>query len=194
VLVVLSAVAILRLVALSRGVSSAGNKRVSDWSTEAFPTRLLPMGVGGSGGSYCKRCMYYCPDLELLQKHVETCTADSGDIDKASSHGSDDKESSQERSEEELAAALPVDPARPYRCSRCGRSYQLAQSLQRHRWKCDQSRPMPCTICGAVYYRADNLQNHIKSAHNMGSRVPPSTRQTPPHEFFPHFLSGSDQE
>lgn len=186
--------AILRLVALSRGVSSAGNKRVSDWSTEAFPTRLLPMGVGGSGGSYCKRCMYYCPDLELLRKHVETCTADGSDLDKVSSHGSDDKESSQERSEEEVSAVPPVDPARPYRCSRCGRSYQLAQSLQRHRWKCDQSRPMPCTICGAVYYRADNLQNHIKSAHNMGSRVPPSARHTPPHDFFPHFLSGSDQE
>ena len=181
--------------ALSRGVSSASSKRMGDSNTEAFlaTARLLPVGVGGSGGSYCKRCMFYCPDLELLQNHVETCTADGSDLDKVSSQGSDDKESSQERQEEE-AAALPVDPARPYRCSRCGRSYQLAQSLQRHRWKCDQSRPMPCTICGAVYYRADNLQNHIKSAHNMGSRVPPNPRQTPPHDFFPHFLSGSDQE
>jgi DNA-directed RNA polymerase subunit RPC12/RpoP len=121
---------------------------------------VLPVGVGGSGSSYCRICMFYCPDSEQLLKHMETCGADA-----VEDSGERSASISSEKEKDSPVVSQPVDLQRPFRCSRCGRSYQLAQSLQRHRWKCDQSRPMPCSICGAVYFRADNLQSHIRCAH-----------------------------
>ncbi|KAL8579088.1 hypothetical protein ACOMHN_036027 [Nucella lapillus] len=146
----------------------AFERQFADWNREMFPSGLMPIGVGGSNGSYCKNCMFYCIDAEKLIEHIETCHGK-----RTPEHGSgpDDTDPHvphENREEEQLPV---IDPLRPFRCSRCGRSYQLAQSLQRHRWKCDKSRPMPCTICGIVYYRADNLQNHLKSAHKCSSHL-----------------------
>lgn len=171
---VLSAVSMLRLLALSRAgvaATASGFRSIDEMiGLEMYQSRLMPVGVGGSGSTYCKNCMFYCPDISQLKEHMEICESATKDTQTVGIDFSAGNGGSPTDKEDETTSSLPVDLMRPYRCSRCGRSYQLAQSLQRHRWKCDQSRPMPCTICGAVYYRADNLQNHVKSAH-VGGKI-----------------------
>lgn len=144
---------------------------------------MLSSGPGRSG-SYCRRCMFFCPTLAVLEQHKLTCTADLPVEGRpappaaiaSSSYGEvDDTNSNEGRevvalSNKEGQLGSPVDN-KPFKCSRCGRGYQLAQSLQRHRWSCDRSRPMPCTLCGQVYYRSDSLQTHMRSYHSLDSRL-----------------------
>ena len=160
----LSADSLMRLMALN--ASQRGDP------SDSWPgTHAMQVGFGVAGGAYCKHCMYYCPDSQLMEQHTQTCMAKEaghsasalGGLPKDIAH----KDAVKSRGGNSSGVAKPFDPARPFVCSRCGRSYQLAQSLQRHRWKCDQSRPLACSLCDAVYYRADNLQSHIKSVHNM---------------------------
>lgn len=59
----------------------------------------------------------------------------------------------------------------PFKCSRCNRGYQVAQSLQRHRWMCEKSRPLTCEVCLATFYRVDRLRRHMKTVHRLDSHA-----------------------
>ena len=110
--------------------------------------------------SYCKFCMFFCPSPQKMKDHLKICKSASGNTPASEADAS-------ETTEGRSLSDVPVDPSRPFRCTKCGRSYQVMQSLQRHRWKCDQSRPMPCTICGAIFYRADRLLHHVRGSHSI---------------------------
>ncbi|XP_025093273.1 transcription factor btd-like isoform X8 [Pomacea canaliculata] len=132
---------------------------------------------GAPSGHYCRYCMYFQPDIVALEQHMLRCKAAQR---RHADGGSDD------RPTEEDGPLTTADTGgkdtrdnKPFRCTRCGRSYPLAQSLQRHRWKCDQSRPMPCPLCGAIFFRADNLSGHMRSVHRKDSRSPLESTKGP---------------
>lgn len=60
----------------------------------------------------------------------------------------------------------------PFKCNRCNRGYQVAQSLQRHRWMCEKSRPVICELCLATFYRVDRLRRHMRTVHHVDPNAP----------------------
>lgn len=153
----------------------------SDWNREASGSSF---SKAMTGSLYCKHCMFYCPDLDRLQKHMETCA----ELVK--------KESSVvmehvDRSDHPVPASTTKNSDKPFVCSKCGNAYQALQSLQRHRWMCDQSRPLVCPVCDAVFYRADKLRNHVQLAHSMGDSATPMVHLLS--GMFSHNMHAADQ-
>lgn len=121
--------------------------------------------------------MYFQPDIVALEQHMLRCKA----VQRRHADGGSDDRPTEEDGPLTTADTGGKDTRdnKPFRCTRCGRSYPLAQSLQRHRWKCDQSRPMPCPLCGAIFFRADNLSGHMRSVHRKDSRSPLESTKGP---------------
>lgn len=159
-----------------------------------MPVVLLARTTGT--GAYCKMCMFYCATGEIMEEHILSCTAGNRqtvtqevtsrqsdaviqdsqpEISESLSSGDSNNEGREVRTAEHHSRRDDdghlTDYTKPFKCSRCGRAYQLNQSLQRHRWKCDRSRPIPCALCGMVYYRADGLQHHMRAVHNVDCRI-----------------------
>ncbi|PVD29683.1 hypothetical protein C0Q70_08938 [Pomacea canaliculata] len=110
-------------------------------SAELIPVQQVSLQATTAHGSYCKRCMFYCSSVQVLFQHISKCRAASKSHSKegvasavtVQSENWEETERGQQRlGTQEVDNA--TDPSKPYKCSRCGRSYQLAQSLQRHRW------------------------------------------------------------
>lgn len=153
-------------------------------SAELIPVQQVSLQATTAHGSYCKRCMFYCSSVQVLFQHISKCRAASKSHSKegvasavtVQSENWEETERGQQRlGTQEVDNA--TDPSKPYKCSRCGRSYQLAQSLQRHRWKCDKSRPMHCALCNAVFFRADIINAHMMSMHGVDIRTAPKRVQ-----------------
>ncbi|XP_076469113.1 uncharacterized protein LOC143299655 isoform X4 [Babylonia areolata] len=161
----------------------------SDWYREVSSSNFCK-GPSAAGSLYCKRCMFYCPDVARLQKHMDSCNKV---IKKSSSITGKGvgKHDSPQRASEKTPDAPTNDNSKPFACTRCGKVYQALQSLQRHRWMCDQSRPLTCSVCDAVFYRADKLRNHVQMAHCVGDSSTPIVCLLS--ETFPHDVYGTDQ-
>ncbi|KAL8575162.1 hypothetical protein ACOMHN_055155 [Nucella lapillus] len=159
-----------------------------DWNSEASGSSF---SRGMTGGLYCKHCMFYCPDLDVLQRHMDICTELVRRLFSVASEQGDRQEDHSQPASKNVSCEPANNSDKPFACSKCGKAYQALQSLQRHRWKCDQSRPLICTVCDAVFYRADKLRNHIQLAHSIGGSTTPMGQLLS--GVFPHNLPSDDQ-
>ncbi|KAK3799301.1 hypothetical protein RRG08_048808 [Elysia crispata] len=60
-----------------------------------------------------------------------------------------------------------------YACEECFKVFNMKQSLDRHKWKCEGTRVLECSDCNQQFHRMDRLRAHQLSKHGriISSRV-----------------------